>query len=132
MKQPNEYSNDEVYIMLRPKLTKAIGDFPARMYNEAEIVEAIALAYKSGYLRAKKGRSFIIGEKKQVTKVKFIDEDAHFKYPMFFPSTGTIGIVVQDHGNYYSVDWGENSSVGMNCDGNYIWSCEKNKVEVVE
>lgn len=34
------------------------------LVNKNDIITAIALAYKKGYLRAKKGRSFKIGDKK--------------------------------------------------------------------
>ena len=35
-----------------------------RCYRENEVIKAIALAYRSGYLRAKKGRPFKIGGEK--------------------------------------------------------------------
>lgn len=54
-------SDDEIYDMLKPKMDKA-GVFMIKMYNS---VKAIALAYRSGYLRAKKGRPFKIGGEKE-------------------------------------------------------------------
>ena len=53
-------SDDEIYDMLKPKMDKA-GVFMVKMYNS---VKAIALAYRSGYLRAEKGRPFKIGGEK--------------------------------------------------------------------
>ncbi len=56
-----DMSDDEIYDMLKPKMDKA-GVFMVKMYNS---VKAIALAYRSGYLRAKKGRPFKIGGEKE-------------------------------------------------------------------
>ena len=56
-----DMSDDEIYDMLKPKMDKA-GVFMIKMYNS---VKAIALAYRSGYLRAKKGRPFKIGGEKE-------------------------------------------------------------------
>ena len=69
MKRPNEYSVEEIYEMLKPKLKKAglnIEGIPE--LEPFHIDRIIALAYRSGYLRAQKGRSFIIGEKKSVKR----------------------------------------------------------------
>lgn len=56
-----DMTDDEIYDMLKPKMDKA-SVFMIKMYNS---VKAIALAYRSGYLRAKKGRSFKIGGEKE-------------------------------------------------------------------
>lgn len=73
-------SDDEIYNMLKPKLDNSVfngcikfnlpvimgfdGMEKVRCYRENEVIKAIALAYRSGYLRAKKGRPFKIrGEK---------------------------------------------------------------------
>lgn len=73
--------DDEIYAMLKPKLDKAV--FNGRIkyslstlisfndvrevncYQEDDAIKAIALAYRSGYLRAKKGRPFKIGGDKE-------------------------------------------------------------------
>lgn len=55
-----DMTDDEIYDMLKPKMDKA-GVFMIKMYNS---VKVIALAYRSGYLRAKKGRPFKIGGEK--------------------------------------------------------------------
>ena len=70
-------SDDEIYNMLKPKLDNSVfngcikfnlpvimgfdGMEKVRCYRENEVIKAIALAYRSGYLRAKKGRPFKIG-----------------------------------------------------------------------
>lgn len=65
-----DMSDDEIYNMLKPKLDKAdvlkYGYYyhDHTMFNADETIKAIALAYRSGYLRAKKSRPFKIeGEK---------------------------------------------------------------------
>lgn len=134
MKQPNEYSDDEIYEMLKPKLKKA--GLNIEGISELEpfhIDRIIALAYRSGYIRAQKGRSFIIGEKKPTTKVRFIDNNAHKNTPAeFYPPVGTIGILLQENDNLF-VDWGKNSGVEKGCgEYEYTWYCEKSQVEVIE
>ena len=73
-------SDDEIYNMLKPKLDNPVfndcikfnlpvimgfdGIEKVRCYRENEVIKAIALAYRSGYLRAKKGRPFKIGGEK--------------------------------------------------------------------
>lgn len=64
-------SDDEIYNMLKPKLDKAdvlkYGYYyhDHTIFNADETIKAIALAYRSGYLRAKKGRPFKIGGEKE-------------------------------------------------------------------
>ena len=64
-------SNYEIYNMLKPKLDKAnvlkYGYYyrDHTVFNADETIKAIALAYRSGYLRAKKGRPFKIGGEKE-------------------------------------------------------------------
>lgn len=69
-------SDDEIYTMLKPKLDKDnVWNHGYRFvdYNDGyhlvrednDVIKAIALAYRSGYLRAKKGRPFKIGEEKE-------------------------------------------------------------------
>ena len=81
---------DEIYDMLKPKMDNILhwhsvesiknDPFPSQILewigndinvryqqycNECDIKQAIALAYRSGYLRAKKGRPFKIGGEKE-------------------------------------------------------------------
>ena len=74
-------SDDEIFNMLKPKLENSVfngcikfnlpiimgfdGIEKVRCYRENEVIKAIALAYRSGYLRAKKGRAFKIGGEKE-------------------------------------------------------------------
>ena len=74
-------SDDEIYTMLKPKLDNSVfngcikfnlpvimgfdGMEKVRCYRENEVIKVIALAYRSGYLRAKKGRPFKIGGEKE-------------------------------------------------------------------
>lgn len=79
-----DLSDDEIYNMLKPKLesmcikteyhkllpTVFELDFESQKdYDpyvpESDVIKAIALAYRSGYLRAKKGRPFKIGGEKE-------------------------------------------------------------------
>lgn len=83
-------SNDEIYNMLKPKMDNILSwnsvesiktdPFPPQILEwignninvryqqyctELDVKQAIALAYRSGYLRAKKGRPFKIGGEKE-------------------------------------------------------------------
>ena len=76
-----DMSDEEIYDMLKPKLDNSVfngcikfnlpvimgfdGMEKVRCYRENEVIKAIALAYRSGYLRAKKGRPFKIGGEKE-------------------------------------------------------------------
>ena len=78
-----DMTNEEIWEMLRPKMEKnglksttSTIRLPAKWcygdpldivksYEENMVHNAIALAYKAGYLRAMKGRPFKIGEKKK-------------------------------------------------------------------
>lgn len=73
--------DEEIYNMLKPKMDNSVfngcikfnlpvimgfdGVEKVRCYRENEVIKAIALAYRSGYLRAKKGRPFKIGGEKE-------------------------------------------------------------------
>ena len=69
-------SDDEIYDMLKPKMEKnnawshgyrvaAYNDGYHLVREENDVIKAIALAYRSGYLRAKNGRPFKIGGEKE-------------------------------------------------------------------
>ncbi len=85
-----DLTDDEIYNMLKPKLDNILSwsnvesikndPFPPQILewignninvryqqycNELDIKQAIALVYRSGYLRAKKGRPFKIGGEKE-------------------------------------------------------------------
>ena len=68
-------SDDEIYDMLKPKMKNsnvwnhgyrvvAYDDGYHLVREDNDVIKAIALAYSSGYLRAKKGRPFRIGGEK--------------------------------------------------------------------
>ena len=70
-----DLSDDEIYNMLKPKMKNsnvwnhgyrvaAYDDGYHLVREENDVINAIALAYRSGYLRAKKGRPFKIGGEK--------------------------------------------------------------------
>ena len=65
-------SDDEIYNRLKPKMKNsnvwnhgyravAYDDGYHLVREDSDVIKAIALAYRSGYLRAKKGRPFKIG-----------------------------------------------------------------------
>lgn len=79
-----DISDDEIYNMLKPKLESmcmkteyhkllpTVFELEFESKNdyepyvpESDVIKAVALAYRSGYLRAKKGRPFKIGEEKE-------------------------------------------------------------------
>ena len=64
-----EMTNEEIWEMLKPKMRKN-GLTPywgnkEVAYYQSDVANAIAIAYRSGYERAMKGRPFKIGEKKK-------------------------------------------------------------------
>ena len=69
-------SDYEIYDMLKPKMKNsnvwnhgyravAYDDGYHLVREDNDVINAIALAYRSGYLRAKKGRTFKIGGEKE-------------------------------------------------------------------
>ena len=76
LQQLPNMSDDEIYYMLKPKMKNsnvwnhgyrvvAYDDGYHLVREENDVIKAIALAYRSGYLRAKKGRPFKIGGEKE-------------------------------------------------------------------
>ena len=75
LQQLPNMSDDEIYDMLKPKMKNsnvwnhgyravAYDDGYHLVREDNDVINAIALAYRSGYLRAKKGRPFKIGGEK--------------------------------------------------------------------
>ena len=60
-----DLSDDEIFNMLKPKMKKSGAYIDRGCYYELDGTKAIALAYRSGYFRAKKGRPFKIGGEKK-------------------------------------------------------------------
>lgn len=120
------YTNLKIFHSLIPKLnaTSPI-DFNAlekdyKVY--APVIDAIATAYRSGYGRGQKGRSFLIGEKKAEPSSKlvcWIGKTNGYYQPKMVGTVGKIDRV--DMGNDVWVFWPAGS-----CDVHY---CEVNKKE---
>ena len=71
-----DMSDEEIYDMLKPKMKNsnvwnhgyravAYDDGYHLVREDNDVIKAIALAYRSGYLRAKKGRPFKVGGEKE-------------------------------------------------------------------
>ena len=133
------YTNLEIFHSLVPKLD-AISpiDFVAleKDYKAySPIIDAIATAYRSGYGRGQKGRSFLIGEKKKEIKAEKGAKVCWFSddHDTFFPNTiGTIGIIerVDDDGDLW-VNW-PFGSCEANKNGDCTWCCAKNQCLLID
>ena len=107
------YTNLEIFHSLVPKLDAVSPvDFVAleKDYKAySPIIDAIATAYRSGYGRGQKGRSFLIGEKKAEVKGKKGDKVCWFSddHDTYYPNTiGTIGTISSvDCNNDLWVNW---------------------------
>ena len=133
------YTNLEIFHSLIPKLD-AISpiDFVAleKDYKAySPIIDAIATAYRSGYGRGQKGRSFLIGEKKAEVKgrkgekVCWFSDDRDEYYPN---AIGTIGTIdrVDDDGDLW-VDW-PFGSCEANENGSRVWCCAKKQCLLID
>lgn len=107
------YSNHEIFHSLTPKLKAAFPhidnwDEVGKEENYEEygyIVDIVATAYRSGYGRGQKGRSFLIGEKKEKVKARKGDKVCWFSddHDIYFPDKkGTIGTIAS-MGSYNSL-----------------------------
>ena len=106
-----QYTDKQIVEMLIPKLKATELDWNWDIlikYPEPNknILKAIALIYRSAYIRGQLGRSFIIGEKKDKEpipsfkagdKVKFLglSEDEVLVGSQFYPPVNTVGEVVE-------------------------------------
>ena len=135
------YTNLEIFRSLIPKLDAVSPiDFVAleKDYEAySPIIDAIAIAYRSGYGRGQKGRSFLIGEKKKEigaekgAKVCWFSND----HDTYFPNTiGTIGTIscVDCDGDLW-VDWPFGScEVNKGTDKDTCWCCSKNQCLLID
>ena len=96
------YTNLEIFRSLLPKLKAAVLDVNWDVIEKdgykhfKYFIDAIAIAYRSGYGRGQKGRSFLIGEKKTEVKGKKGDKVCWFSddRDIFYPDKkGTIGTI---------------------------------------
>lgn len=139
------YTNFEIFHSLVPKM-KAVSptienwdelDKKEKYDNYRYIIDAIATAYRSGYGRGQKGRSFLIGEKKaevkaeKGAKVCWFSKDRDTYYPNTIGTIGTIKCVDCD-GDLW-VDWPFGS-----CEANKgtttdtCWCCNKNQCLLID
>ena len=128
------YTNFEIFHSLMPKM-KAVSpnvtnwdelDKEEKYDNYSYIIDAIATAYRSGYGRGQKGRSFLIGEKKKVKaekgdKVCWFSDDRSEYYPDKKGTVGTIDYVDCD-GDLW-VYWHLESQ---------SWCCAKNQCLLID
>ena len=146
-----EYTDQQIVEMLKPKLSKILGDGmwdTALEHSESgrNLIRLIATIYRSAYIRGQHGRSFIIGEKKtkpnpgqtghwipatlvnikKGDKVKMIDKDAHNFDPLCFPVAGTIGTVIDYDFYDVRVQWPKGTT-----SGNDRWYSYYNRLEVL-
>ena len=137
------YTNLEIFHSLIPKLD-AISpiDFVAleKDYKAySPIIDAIATAYRSGYGRGQKGRSFLIGEKKKEIKAEegdkvcWIGDDHDTYYPNVIGTIGTISCV--DCNDDLWVNWPVGSCEVHKQGKEYAktaWCCAKNQCLLID
>ena len=137
------YTNLEIFHSLVPKMKAALPNI--NNWDELDkkenyddywcIIDAIATAYRSGYGRGQKGRSFLIGEKKKEIKAEKGAKVCWFSnyHDTFFPNAiGTIGTIdcVDDDGDLW-VDW-PFGSCEANENGSRVWCCAKKQCLLID
>lgn len=129
------YTNFEIFHSLVPKMKAAFPNInnwdeldKKENYDDYRyIIDAIAIAYRSGYGRGQKGRSFLIGEKKKEikaekgAKVCWFSDDRDEYYPDKKGTVGTIDCVDCD-GDLW-VYWPFKSQ---------SWCCNKNQCLLID
>ena len=137
------YTNFEIFHSLLPKMKAAFPNInnwdeldKEENYDDYRyIIDAIAIAYRSGYGRGQKGRSFLIGEKKEKVKGKKGDKVCWFSdyRDIFYPDKkGTIGTInsMGDCDTLW-VDW-PFESCKANMNGSCTWCCAKNQCLLID
>ena len=130
------YTNFEIFHSLVPKMKAAFPNInnwdeldKKENYDDYRyVIDAIAIAYRSGYGRGQKGRSFLIGEKKAEVKgrkgdkVCWFSDDRDIYYP---DKKGTIGTInsMGDCDTLW-VNW-PFESCEANKNGDCTWCCAK-------
>ena len=139
-----QYTDKQIVEMLKPKLTKILGDGmwdTALEHSEGgrNLIELIATIYRSAYIRGQLGRNFIIGEPKQTehwvpatkdnvevsNKVRMIDGEAHRNNPWCFPDVGVMGAVTKLSDNNCEVQWPKGTTTESD-----RWWCNYERLEV--
>lgn len=127
-----QYIDEQIVEMLKPKLTKIMGGMDgildtALEYSESgrNLIKLIAAVYRSAYIRGQLGRSFIIGEPKRTEhwvpvngnnvkkgdSVRYIDDLGHKKVPKYFPTKDMVGKVIKVYfDNTCLVQWPNGST----------------------
>ena len=128
------YTNLEIFHSLLPKLKAGIPDANWDIVSD-RFIDAIATAYRSGYGRGQKGRSFLIGEKKKEIKAEKGAKVCWFSKDRdtYFPNTiGTIGTIdhIDNDGDLW-VDW-PFGSCEANKNGSRVWCCAKNQCLLID
>ena len=137
------YTNFEIFHSLVPKM-KAVSptienwdelDKEENYNHYRYVIDAIATAYRSGYGRGQKGRSFLIGEKKTEVKGRKGDKVCWFSKDrdIYYPNAiGTIGTIdrVDDDGDLW-VDW-PFGRCAVNENGDCTWCCAKNQCLLID
>ena len=137
------YTNFEIFHSLLPKMKAAFPNInnwdeldKKENYDDYRyIINAIAIAYRSGYGRGQKGRSFLIGEKKKEIKAEKGAKVCWFSndHDTYFPSVvGTIGTInwVDEDGDLW-VDW-PFESCEANKIGSHTWCCAKKQCLLID
>ena len=141
------YTNFEIFHSLLPKMKAAFPNInnwdeldKKENYNDYRyIIDAIAIAYRSGYGRGQKGRSFLIGEKKEKVKVRKGDKVCWFSddRDIYYPDKkGTIG-TIDSVGSYDSlwVYWPVGSCKVHGQSKQYAettWCCNKSQCLLID
>lgn len=141
-----QYTDKQIVEMLVPKLMKVgLGwnwdvfiKYPERYKN---MIKAIAIIYRSAYIRGQLGRSFIIGEPKQIehwvpatkdnikvgSKVRMINKEANNIHPYWYPAIGTVGVVERlGYNDNCWVQWPEGTT-----SKDAKWFCDYEHLEVL-
>ncbi len=142
-----QYTDKQIVEMLEPKLNKCTAQIdwnvvtsePDSLWDQmfwGDILKAISIVYRSGYIRGQLGRSFIIGEKKKKSSdtvfqvgdsVKLINKKGIDKKDnRYLPPIGTTGKVAELGSDYCFVQWPEGITAG---DG--MWACPNHFLEKV-
>lgn len=141
------YTNLEIFHSLVPKMKAAfpnIGNWDEldkkENYDDYRyIIDAIATAYRSGYGRGQKGRSFLIGEKKaevkavKGAKVCWFSDDHDTYYPNAIGTIGTIDCVDcnDDLWVYWPIGSCEVHKLGR-AYAETAWCCAKNQCLLID